>query len=71
MPVASFIANASGGSALADLQDAQSCCNYFATLLPVRLAAQSYKDETIRPGHLLCLNPDFRALQQGPYGLYP
>ncbi|ELI9453243.1 chitinase [Salmonella enterica] len=64
-----YTANASGGSALADLQDAQKLRNHFGNFITQCLAAQSYKDETHPDPATFVLNPDFLgALQQGPYG---
>ncbi|EAA5300857.1 chitinase [Salmonella enterica subsp. enterica serovar Manhattan] len=64
-----YTANASGGSALADLQDAQKLRNHFGNFITQCLAAQSYKDETHPVPATFVLNPDFLgALQQGPYG---
>ena len=64
-----YTANASGGSALADLQDAQKLRNHFGNFITQCLAAQSYKDETHPVPATFVLNPDFLgALQQEPYG---
>ncbi|EDP8644170.1 chitinase [Salmonella bongori] len=64
-----YTANASGGSALADLQDAQKLRNHFGHLITQCLAAQSYKDETHPVPATFVLNPDFLgAIQQEPYG---
>lgn len=63
-----YTANASGGSALADLQDAQKLRNHFGNFITQCLAAQSYKDETHPVPATFVLNPDFLgAIQQGPY----
>lgn len=50
-----YTANASGGSALADLQDAQKLRNHFGNFITQCLAAQSYKDETHPVPPPLCL----------------
>lgn len=54
-----YTANASGGSALADLQDAQKLRNHFGNFITQCLAAQSYKDETHPVPATFVLNPDF------------
>lgn len=54
-----YTANASGGSATADLQDAQKLRNHFGNFITQCLAAQSYKDETHPVPATFVLNPDF------------
>lgn len=64
-----YTANASGGSAVADLQDPQRLRNHFGNFITQCLAAQSYKDETHPVPATFVLNPDFLgAMQQEPYG---
>lgn len=64
-----YTANASGGSALADLQDGQRLRNHFGNFVTQCLAAQSYKDSDHPVPATFVLNPDFLgAMQQEPYG---
>ena len=64
-----YTANASGGSALADLQDAQRLRNHFGNFITQCLAAQSWKDDEHPVPATFVLNPDFLgAMQQEPYG---
>lgn len=64
-----YTANASGGSALSDLQDGQRLRNHFGNFITQCLAAQSWKDEEHPVPATFVLNPDFLgAMQQEPYG---
>ncbi len=64
-----YTANASGGSALTDLQDEQRLRNHFGNFITQCLAAQSCKDEAHPVPATFVLNPDFLgAMQQEPYG---
>ncbi len=64
-----YTANASGGSALSDLQDTQKLRNHFGNFITQCRAAQSYKDETHPVPATFVMNPDFLgAIQQEPYG---
>ena len=64
-----YTANASGGSAVSDLQDNQKLCNHFGNLITQCQAAQSYKDDAHPVPATFVLNPDFLgAMQQEPYG---
>lgn len=64
-----YTANASGGSAVSDLQDSQRLRNHFGNFITQCLAAQSYKDSDHAVPATFVLNPDFLgAMQQEPYG---
>lgn len=64
-----YTANASGGSALADLQNSQRLRNHFGNFITQCLAAQSYKDSEHAVPATFVLNPDLLgAMQQEPYG---
>lgn len=64
-----YTANASGGSALPDLQDGQRLRNHFGNFITQCLAAQSWKDDEHGVPATFVLNPDFLgAIQQEPYG---
>ena len=64
-----YTANASGGSALADLQDKTRLRNHFGNFITQCLAAQSYKDAQHPVPATFVLNPDFLgAIQQEPGG---
>lgn len=64
-----YTANASGGSAITDLQDPQRLRNHFGNFITQCLAAQSWKDEQHPVPATFVLNPDFLgAMQQEPYG---
>lgn len=64
-----YTANASGGSALPDLQDNQKLRNHFGNFITQCVAAQSYKDADHQVPVTFVLNPDFLgAMQQEPYG---
>ncbi len=64
-----YTANASGGSAVSDLQDEQRLRNHFGNFITQCLAAQSWKDEQHPVPATFVLNPDFLgAMQQEPYG---
>lgn len=64
-----YTANASGGSALPDLQDTQRLRNHFGSFITQCVAAQSYKDAAHPVPVTFVLNPDFLgAMQQEPYG---
>ncbi|MBA7931906.1 chitinase [Klebsiella sp. RHBSTW-00215] len=64
-----YTANASGGSALSDLQNGQRLRNHFGNFITQCLAAQSYKDSNHAVPATFVLNPDFLgAMQQEPYG---
>ncbi len=64
-----YTANASGGSAVSDLQDSQRLRNHFGNFITQCLAAQSYKDSAHAVPATFVLNPDFLgAMQQEPYG---
>lgn len=64
-----YTANASGGSALADLQDNQKLHNHFGNFITQCYVAQSYKDDRHPVPATLVLNPDFLgAIEQEPYG---
>jgi hypothetical protein len=64
-----YTANASGGSALPDLQDEQRLRNHFGSFITQCVAAQSYKDAAHPVPVTFVLNPDFLgAMQQEPYG---
>ena len=64
-----YTANASGGSAVSDLQDEQRLRNHFGSFITQCLAAQSWKDDQHPVPATFVLNPDFLgAMQQEPYG---
>jgi hypothetical protein len=64
-----YTANASGGSAVSDLQNSQRLRNHFGNFITQCLAAQSYKDSDHAVPATFVLNPDFLgAMQQEPYG---
>lgn len=64
-----YTANASGGSALSDLQDGQRLRNHFGNFITQCLAAQSWKGDQHAVPATFVLNPDFLgAIQQEPYG---
>ncbi|MEO3990142.1 chitinase [Pseudocitrobacter cyperus] len=64
-----YTANASGGSALSDLQDNQKLHNHFGNFITQCLTAQSYKDAEHPVPATFVLNPDFLgAIEQEPYG---
>ncbi|WP_318371799.1 chitinase [Enterobacter sp.] len=64
-----YTANASGGSALPDLQDIQKLRNHFGNFITQCVAAQSYKDADHPVPATFVMNPDFLgAMQQEPYG---
>lgn len=64
-----YTANASGGSAVSDLQNSQRLRNHFGNFITQCLAAQSYKDSDHGVPATFVLNPDFLgAMQQEPYG---
>lgn len=64
-----YTANASGGSAVSDLQDSQKLRNHFGNFITQCMAAQSYKDDAHPVPATFVLNPDFLgAMQQEPYG---
>lgn len=64
-----YTANASGGSALPDLQEPQKLRNHFGNFITQCVAAQSYKDADHPVPATFVMNPDFLgAMQQEPYG---
>lgn len=64
-----YTANASGGSALPDLQDMQRLRNHFGSFITQCVAAQSHKDAAHPVPVTFVLNPDFLgAMQQEPHG---
>lgn len=64
-----YTANASGGSALPDLQEPQKLRNHFGNFITQCVAAQSYKDPDHPVPATFVMNPDFLgAMQQEPYG---
>ncbi|WP_323080358.1 chitinase [Klebsiella quasipneumoniae] len=64
-----YTANASGGSAVSDLQDARRLRNHFGNFITQCLAASSWKDSEHPVPATFVLNPDFLgAMQQEPYG---
>lgn len=64
-----YTANASGGSALPDLQDTQKLRNHFGNFITQCIAAQSWKDADHPVPATFIMNPDFLgAMQQEPYG---